>query len=97
MSWLVDSGSEQDLISRSVLQQINASGSKPAPNPITLTTANGFTEATEVADVKIKSLLEKSALCFGANTSGSVRRNSMHDPGIQFCVACRWNSNPRQA
>ena len=59
VSWLVDSGSEQDLISRSVLQQINASGSKPAPNPITLTTANGFTEATEVADVKIKSLLEK--------------------------------------
>ena len=59
VSWLVDSGSEQDLISKSMLRQVNASECKPAPNPVTLTTANGFTEATEVADVRIKSLLEK--------------------------------------
>ena len=59
VSWLVDSGSEQDLISKSMLHQVNASECKPAPNPVTLTTANGFTEATEVADVRIKSLLEK--------------------------------------
>ena len=42
-----------------MLHQVNASECKPAPNPVTLTTANGFTETPEVADVRIKSLLEK--------------------------------------
>ena len=48
-SWLVDSGSEQDLLSRKVMD---------APHTISLITANGSTEASEVADVKMKQLLE---------------------------------------
>ena len=98
VSWLVDSGSEQDLISKSMLRQVNASECKPAPNPVTLTTANGFTEATEVADVRIKSLLEKfPTVCVGTNTSGFVCRHSVHDSRLQLCLASGWIAHPHSA
>ena len=57
-SWLVDSGSEQDLLSRKVMDAAGAENPRRAPHTISLITANGSTEASEVADVKMKQLLE---------------------------------------
>ena len=57
-SWLVDSGSEQDLLSRKVMDAAGAENPRRAPHTISLITANGSTEASEVADVQMKQLLE---------------------------------------
>ena len=54
--WLVDSGSESDLVSKSMLRDINAKNCRAAEHPISLITANGSTEANEVADVKLPAL-----------------------------------------
>ena len=57
-SWLVDSGSEQDLISRKIMDAAGAENPRKAPHAISLITANGSTEASEVADVRMKQLLD---------------------------------------
>ena len=57
-SWLVDSGSEQDLLSRKVMDAAGAENPRRAPHTISLITASGSTEASEVADVQMKQLLE---------------------------------------
>ena len=66
--WLVDSGSESDLVSKGMLRDINAKNCRAAEHPISLITANGSTEANEVADVKLPALPDpvriKPQLCF---------------------------------
>ena len=54
--WLVDSGSESDLVSKGMLRDVNAKNCRAAEHPISLITANGSTEATEVANVKLSQL-----------------------------------------
>ena len=51
-SWLIDSGSEIDVVSKSDLPSVNATN-RSSPKPVNLTTANGKTKAANVADVKI--------------------------------------------
>ena len=51
--WLVDSGSESDLVSKGMPGDINAKNCRAAGHPISLITANGSTEANEIADVKL--------------------------------------------
>ena len=51
VSWLVDSGSESDLVSKGMLRDVSAKNCRAAEHPISLVTANGSTEANEVADV----------------------------------------------
>ena len=48
--WLVDTGSEQDLIRESMLKSAKASNRRISNTPISLATANGSTRADEVAD-----------------------------------------------
>ena len=56
VSWLVDSGSESDLVSKGMLKDVSAKNCRAAEHPISLVTANGSTEASEVADVKLPAL-----------------------------------------
>ena len=56
VSWLVDSGSESDLVSKGMLRDVSAKNCRAAEHPISLVTANGSTEANEVADVKLSAL-----------------------------------------
>eukprot|EP00435_Cladocopium_sp_Y103_P000431 s2766_g1.t1 len=49
-------GSESDLVSKGMLKDVNAKNCRPADHPISLITANGSTEANEVADVKLSAL-----------------------------------------
>ena len=56
--WLVDSGSESDLVSKGMLRDVNAKNCRAAEHPISLITANGSTEANEIADVKLSALPE---------------------------------------
>ena len=56
VSWLVDSGSESDLVSKGMLRDVSAQNCRAAEHPISLVTANGSTEANEVADVKLSAL-----------------------------------------
>ena len=56
VSWLVESGSESDLVFKAMLRDINAQNCRAAQHPISLITANGSTEANEVADVKLSAL-----------------------------------------
>ena len=56
--WLVDSGSESDLVSKGLLRDVNAQNCRAAKHPISLITADGSTEANEVADVKLSALPE---------------------------------------
>ena len=56
--WLVDSGSESDLVSKGMLRDVDAKNCRAAEHPISLITANGSTEANEVADVKLSALPE---------------------------------------
>ena len=56
VSWLVDSGSESDLVSKGMLRNVSAKNCRAAEHPISLVTANGSTEANEVADVKLSAL-----------------------------------------
>ena len=58
VSWLVDSGSEQDLVSENMLATVKAADRRASDVPISLLTANGQTQATEVANVTIPSLME---------------------------------------
>ena len=52
-SWLIDSGSEIDVVSKSDLPSVNATNARSSPKPVNLTTANGRTKAANFADVKI--------------------------------------------
>ena len=54
--WLVDIGSEQDLISEGMLKTAKATNRRLSDTPISLATANGSTRADEVADVKVDAL-----------------------------------------
>ena len=54
--WLVDTGSEQDLISESMLNTAKATNRRTSDAPISLTTANGSTRADEVADVRVDAM-----------------------------------------
>ena len=54
--WLVDTGSEQDLISEGMLKTAKATNRRVSDTPICLSTANGSTRADEVADVKVDAL-----------------------------------------
>ena len=56
VSWLIDSGSESDLVSKGMLRDVSAQNCTAAEHPISLVTANGSTEASEVADVKLSAL-----------------------------------------
>ena len=53
---LVDTGSEQDLISESMLKTAKATNRRTSDTPISLATANGSARADEVADVKVDAL-----------------------------------------
>ena len=54
--WLVDTGSEQDLISEGMLKTAKATNRRVSDTPICLATANGSTRADEMADVKVDAL-----------------------------------------
>ena len=54
--WLVDTGSEQDLISESMLKSAKVSNRRVSDIPISLATANGSTRGYEVADVTVDAL-----------------------------------------
>ena len=54
--WLVDTGSEQDLISEGMLKTAKATNRRVSDTPICLSTANGSTRASEVADIKVDAL-----------------------------------------
>ncbi|CAL1172563.1 unnamed protein product [Cladocopium goreaui] len=54
--WLVDTGSEQDLISEGMLKTAKATNRRISNTPISLATASGSTRADEVADVKVDAL-----------------------------------------
>ena len=54
--WLVDTGSEQDLISEGMLKTANATNRRVSDTPMCLATANGSTRADEVADVTVDAL-----------------------------------------
>ena len=56
ISWLVDSGSESDLVSKGMLRDVDAENCRPAEHPISFITTSGSTEASEVADVKLPAL-----------------------------------------
>ena len=51
VGWLADSGSESDLVSIGMLKDASAQNCRAAEHPVSLFTANGSTEANEVADV----------------------------------------------
>ena len=72
--WLVDSGSESDLVWKGMLSDINTRNCRAAEHPISLITANGTTEANEVADVKRSALPDPTALRVGSNPSSAVCR-----------------------
>ena len=54
--WLVDTGSDQDLISEGMLKTAQATKRRVSDTPICLATANGSTRADEVADVTVDAL-----------------------------------------
>ena len=54
--WLVDTGSEQDLISEGMLKTANATNRRVSDTPICLAKANCSTRADEVADVTVDAL-----------------------------------------
>ena len=54
--WLIDSGSEQDLISDSMLSQVGAYNRRSADHPISFITANGSTESNAVAEIDLNTL-----------------------------------------
>ena len=56
--WLVDAGTEQDLIREGMLSKAHATNRRESdvPVPICLATANGSTRADEVADVTVEAL-----------------------------------------
>ena len=56
--WLIDSGSEQDLISKAALRNVSKAIRKQAPQPIRLVTANGNITASEIADINVDALCE---------------------------------------
>ena len=56
--WLIDSGSEQDLISKAALRNASKAVRKQAPQPIRLVTANGNITASEIADINVDALCE---------------------------------------
>lgn len=56
--WLIDSGSETDLLSESMLNKAGATGRRNSETPLSLITANGSTNAEEVVDVHIRALPE---------------------------------------
>ena len=56
VSWLVDSGSESDLVSKGMLRDVSAKNCRAAEHPISLVAAKRSTEANEVADVKLSAL-----------------------------------------
>lgn len=58
LSWLFDSGSGKDLLSRDVMDAAGANNPRKAPQGISLITAIGSTEASKIAGVKMKQLLE---------------------------------------
>ena len=55
--WLIDSGSEQHLITEAALRKSKAIR-KQAPQPICLVTANGNITASEIADINVDALCE---------------------------------------
>ena len=56
--WLIDSGSEQDLISKAALRNAAKAVRKQAPQPIRRVTANGNITASEIADISVDALCE---------------------------------------
>ena len=56
--WLIDSGSEQDLISKAALRSASKAVRKQASQPIRLVTANGNIAASEIADINVDALRE---------------------------------------
>ena len=54
--WLVDTGSEQDLLSESMLKTAKATNRCTSDTSISLATAHGSTRKDEVADVKVDAL-----------------------------------------
>ena len=56
INWLIDSGSEQDLISEEMISVAKTGDRHRIESPISLMTANGATEAREVIDTKIHGL-----------------------------------------
>ena len=54
--WLVDSGSEQDLISEPMLSQVGAYNRRSTDHPISFITANGSTESNAVAEIDLNTL-----------------------------------------
>ena len=54
--WLIDSGSEQDLISESMLSQVGAYNRRSTDQPISFITANGSTQSNAVAEIDLNTL-----------------------------------------
>ena len=57
-SWLVDSGSDLDLISSGDMSAVNATNKRKADESVRLTTANGNIVGTDVVDVNVKGMTE---------------------------------------
>ena len=61
--WLINSGGEQDLISKAALRNASKAIRKQAPQPIRLVTANGNITASEIADINVDALCEPAQPC----------------------------------
>ena len=57
-SWLVDSGSDLDLISSGDMSAVNATNKRKADESVRLTTANGNIVGTDVVDVNVRGMTE---------------------------------------
>ena len=80
--WLVDTGSEQDLISEGMLKTAKATNRRVSDTPISLATANGSTRADEVADVKVDALHQPFSPYILEDSCGFVSGGPMHGTGV---------------
>ena len=92
---VVDSGSESDLVSKGMLRAVSAKNCRAAEHPISLVTANGSTEANEVADVKLSALPDPVHPYVLDHTPAvlSVGTRCV-EQGYSFRMACQWQTNP---
>ena len=92
---LLISGSESDLVSKGMLRDVSAKNCRAAEHPISLVTANGSTEANEVADVKLSALPDPVHPYVLDHTPAVLSvGNQMCRSGLQLCLACQRQTDP---
>ena len=86
--WLVDTGSEQDLISEGILKTANATNRRVSDTPMCLATANGSTRADEVADATVDALHKDfTPYILDETPPVFVSRCEVRGAGLQFHLA----------